>query len=304
MIDELCPTAVFIGIPPEKHGSTKAPNNLLLECVRRRIHVFLEKPISCHPLDDVELLAREVDQATKEGVIVSVGYMFRYSKAVLRVKELIEDFGHVKAFSARYMCAYTNLSRPMWWDVKSSGGPIIEQATHFCDLARFLCGEIDFDSIRALSVKQHHARGHLKHCPSNVDEQLIPQSRRVPRVTTAFWKFEHGGVGNLTHGVLLHKDKYETEIEIWGDGYRIELEDPYGKCRLKYRAPHSEETVTEQNFDDDAYLEEDRVFLEALMDRSKCKHIQSPYHDAVNTYKFTWKITEQANSDNEATSDN
>ena len=95
-------------------------------------------------------------------------------------------------------------------------------------------------------------------------------------------------------GVLLHKDKYETEIEVWGDGYRIELEDPYGKCLLRIRAPHSEETIIENHSGDDAYFEEDRVFLEAIADRTKIGCIQSPYNDAVNTYKLTWKITEQA----------
>merc|ERR1711879_809544 len=54
----------------------------------------------------------------------------------------------------------------------------------------------------------------------------------VPRLTTAHWRYESGAVGSLTHGVMLHGDTYECEMEVWGDGIRIRLEDPYGKARL------------------------------------------------------------------------
>jgi len=80
MLDTTKPDLVFIGIPPEKHGSCKAPNNLVQECAKRKIHMFVEKPISCHPLEDVESLSSEVHQySSSDNLIVSVGYMFRYS---------------------------------------------------------------------------------------------------------------------------------------------------------------------------------------------------------------------------------
>jgi len=209
------------------------------------------------------------------------------------MKELISKYGEPKAFNGRYMCAYSNLAKPMWWDTKSCGGPIIEQATHFCDLARFLCGEIDFESVRAIAIKQHHLAGQLSRIPENINEETIPQDRRIPRVTNAFWKFANGAIGTLMHGVLLHENKYETEIELWGDGYRMVLSDPYGACRLSVRGPNNEDVIVEEFGGEDAYYEEDRIFIEAILDPSRKQHIQSPYHDAVNTYKLTWLIAQQ-----------
>jgi hypothetical protein len=78
-------------------------------------------------------------------------------------------------------------------------------------------------------------------------EGKLEVNKRIPRgenykfignefiVTTAFWKFSSGAIGSLMHGVLLHGDKYENEIEILGDGYRICLIDPYGKCKVQVR---------------------------------------------------------------------
>lgn len=33
-----------------------------------------------------------------------------------------------------------------------TGGPIVEQATHFCDLSRFFAGEVELPSLNAIAV--------------------------------------------------------------------------------------------------------------------------------------------------------
>ena len=49
-------------------------------------------------------------------------------------------------------------------------------------------------------------------------------------------RFQGGGVGTLTHGVTLQGQKYETAIEVWADGLRMSLEEPYfPECRLRVR---------------------------------------------------------------------
>ena len=42
----------------------------------------------------------------------------------------------------------------MWhrWDTALSGGPIVEQATHFVDLMRFFAGEIIEETVKAVAV--------------------------------------------------------------------------------------------------------------------------------------------------------
>lgn len=283
--------AVIIGVPPGAHGSTKKPNSIEIECAAKGIHMLIEKPISCYPIDEVGQVADAIAKAEKQGLIVSVAYMFRYNKSLHKMREIIEQHGPIRAFNARYNCAYSTLNKAMWWDVEHCGGPIIEQATHFCDLARFLGGEINLDTLNAISIKQTDSAGDLSKIPPNIMnlEQGLPKERRIPRVTNAFWKYESGAIGSLMHGVLLHGQKYESEIEVWGDGYRMVLQDPYGKCSLGVRLSHSEEHEYHNFGDDDMYLHEMKAFLESIVNKND-KLVQSPYHDAYKTYEFSWKI--------------
>jgi len=289
MLDEVRPDAVFIGTPPLFHGSLEVPRDIELQCLKRNIHMFIEKPISCAPVAEIEVITKALQQGVQKGLVISVGYMFRYSKAVLKMKELINKYGAPRAFNARYNCAYTTISKHEWWDKEKCGGPIVEQATHFCDLARFLVGEVNLFSIQATALNETDSLGQLSRVPNTVFEQAIPIENRIPRVMAAFWRFESGAVGSLMHGVLLHEIKYESELEIWGDGYRLVLIDPYHKCQLSVRLPGSDKVEVFDFGNDDYYLSEDRVFIESIANKTSTI-IYSPYEDAANTYKLTMAI--------------
>ena len=52
----------------------------------------------------------------------------------------------------------------------------------------------------------------------------------------AQWMFEAGGVGSLVHGATLQGNRYEANLDIWADGLRMSLEDPYTEqCILRIR---------------------------------------------------------------------
>jgi len=125
-----------------------------------------------------------------------------------------------------------------------------------------------------------------------VDEPVPPEDR-APRCTAAVWRLESGAVASLTHGALLHRKKYESELEVWGDGLRMVLSDPYGACRLQIRRPHDEQTESADFADDDPYLTEDRVFIESVRN-GDASAIRSPYADAMKTYELTWSIRRAA----------
>jgi predicted dehydrogenase len=82
MINEIQIDAVIIGVPPLAHGAIKAPNSIEVDCAAKGIHMLVEKPISCHSLEEVQEVANAVQDAEKKGVVVSVAYMFRYNKAL------------------------------------------------------------------------------------------------------------------------------------------------------------------------------------------------------------------------------
>jgi predicted dehydrogenase len=203
----------------------------------------------------------------------------------------------VRALLARYNCAYAQINKSSWWDIRGSGGPIVEQATHFCDLARVLGGEADTASVTATCIPADSPAGRLAAVPLDADgesmEHDIPGEFRVPRVTVATWRFRDGGVANLAHACLLHGRKYESELEVWGDGLRMVLSDPYGECRLSIRRPHGEQTDTLDFSQDDPYLTQDAAFLEAVRTR-KPTAVRCPYSDAFRTHELTWAIRRAA----------
>ena len=68
-------------------------------------------------------------------------------------------------------------------------GPIIEQATHFCDLVRYLGGEVRSESVQGTSVpysSDPSSPGYLSAVPGNINEAALQPSQRIPRFTTGF----------------------------------------------------------------------------------------------------------------------
>ena len=223
------------------HGSSVSPLDIEVQCLEAGVHVFVEKPVSVVPPEQFIPYVSAVEKAAEEKqLIVSVGYMFRYHPAIQKMKSIIEKHGRpVLSINVRYICAYSELDHPFWWDVVKSGGPIVEQATHFCDLLRYLGGEVVPASISALAIPasdEMSSPGYLSHVPAIVKEDQLPKDHRVPRLTSAHWFYSSGAVGSLTHGVTLQGRKYETAIEVWADGLRLALQDPYfPECKLRVR---------------------------------------------------------------------
>jgi predicted dehydrogenase len=284
MLQLAAPHCVFIGVPPGAHGSSERPIELV--CARAGVHMFIEKPLSCAPANDIQGYAQELSELSKN-LVISVAYMFRYSDAIRKMRDLATEFGPVKLFQARYHCAYEKIGA-FWFDVSQSGGPIVEQATHFLDLGRYFCGDVDIGSVMGMSIKSTDAMGVLSKL--KVDESRVQPANRVPRVTHAMWKFKSGAMGTLCHSALLHGWAYETQLEIVGDGYQIVLKDPYGKCEMYVRSPTSDAgEVLNLQAGNDPYLEEIQTFIEACRTGDKSK-IASPYEDAVKTYLLSWAV--------------
>ncbi len=294
MLAEASPDAVFIGVPPNAHGGWASPTDIELACAAAGVHMFIEKPLACVPPEELAPVAEGLAEASATGLIVSVGYMFRYHKAVAEMERILaESSGPARAVIARYACAYSEIRKTEWWDVRCSGGPIVEQATHFVDLTRLLGGEAVAGSVQAVQISAASSAAELEDMPRldngrKVDE-AVPGNWRSPRCTAAVWRLAGGGVASLTHGALLHRKKYESELEVWGDGLRMVLQDPYGACRLSVRSPHGEQTETMDFAADDPYLTEDRVFIDAVRS-GDASGIRSTYVDAMKTYELTWAI--------------
>ena len=120
---------MFVGLPPSQHGDADHPVELAI--LQAGAHVFVEKPISAASGAEAVQYAKSVqDLADSRSLVVSVGYMMRYLKAVAKVRQLVQEHaaeGLPLAINMTYNCAYHTIPHHFWWDARMSGGPIVEQ---------------------------------------------------------------------------------------------------------------------------------------------------------------------------------
>lgn len=284
------PHAIWVGSPPAFRGQEQPGRDLEKNLVEAfpEVAIFIEKPVSTGPVDEAFAVSKVLDKANS---LVSVGYMLRYLKVVQKMKQILEENNlKVMATNARYVMAYEHTAKLDWWDKSRSCGPIVEQATHFCDLSRYFGGEVDLDTVMAHSLEHFEPAGQLSKMP--VPEEEVPADQRIPRITCATWKYESGAVGSLTHAVALQGYNYATELDVIADGYQLRLVDPYNAPVLYLRRPGDDhEEVIRYNADDPFFSEVSNLIDNIEKGRGSAP-ILSTYEDAVKTYALTWKIRE------------
>lgn len=93
MLDKEKPELVSIAVPTSFHYQ------IGMECIRRKIHVLIEKPIAMNIEEGEEL----IKESQKKGVVLMVGHVERYNPAIKKTKELIKEgvFGEIISLNAR-----------------------------------------------------------------------------------------------------------------------------------------------------------------------------------------------------------
>jgi len=290
------PRAVIVGSPPMFRGSLVPGRDIEMQILKffPGVAMFIEKPIATGPKHEIEGGFKIAKTIQDSKTICSVGYMLRYLKAVQMMKQIIDENQlTVMATIARYACAYESIAKPDWWDKSKSAGPIIEQGTHFCDLSRYFGGEVDISTVSAHSLEWDENAGHLSKMA--VDESKIAPENRIPRVTSAVWKYESGAVGSFIHAVALQGTNYSCELEVYADGYQLKLVNPYVQPTLYIRKPGDDHEQTIRFPDDDPFFSEVSNLIDIIEDIEEdpeAAQILSSYEDAVRTYEFTWAIRE------------
>ncbi|KAH9926150.1 putative oxidoreductase C terminal-domain-containing protein [Fomitopsis serialis] len=290
------PRAVVIGSPPMFRGTTQSGRDIELQVLKHfpGVALFVEKPVATGPSSEIEEAFKVSKAITDSQTVCSVGYMLRYLKAVQMMKQIIEENNlTVMATIARYACAYEAIAKPDWWDKSKSAGPIVEQGTHFCDLSRYFGGDVDMSTVQAHSLEWDENAGHLSKMV--VDETAIPPENRIPRVTSATWKYESGAVGSFTHLVALQGHDYSCELEVYADGYQLKLVNPYVQPVLYIRKPGSDHEESHRFPDDDPFFSEISVLIDNVEDIEEdpeTSTILSTFEDACRTYQLTWAIRE------------
>ncbi|KIY50862.1 hypothetical protein FISHEDRAFT_71176 [Fistulina hepatica ATCC 64428] len=280
------PKMIVVGSPPMFRGTFKPGRDIEIQILKHfpGVALFIEKPITTGPVEEIEDGYKIAKMVEDSGTVCSIGYMLRYLKAVQMMKQILEEENlTVMATIARYACAYEAIQKPDWWDKSKSAGPIIEQGTHFCDLSRYFGGEVDISSVSAHSLEWNDNAGHLS--KQRIDETAIAPENRIPRVTSATWKYESGAVGTMTHLVALQGTNYSCELEV--------LVNPYVQPMLYVRRPGDDHEQTYTFPDDDPFFSEVSNLIDIVEDIEEdpdAANILSTYEDAVRSYELTWAI--------------
>ena len=183
MLDEQHPDVVYVAVPPS------AAIAVCEQLVERGIPFLTEKPLSAMDPDGPARVAAAV--AAKR-LVVAVGYHLRALEPLPEVRErLLANPAHL--VTARWL---SGTPAPAWWLREVvGGGQVVEQATHFYDLARHLVGEASV--VGAVSTRE---------------EPVVPAGADVADATAAVLRFESGAVGSFANSRRLANAVVEMEL--------------------------------------------------------------------------------------------
>jgi len=113
---------------------------LILECIRHRLPVFMEKP-PCHTLSAGKRIAAALSEPQ---LLHSVAFPHRHNEALAHALALVHEQPLTQINFAIHTPMATNppavgvVSLPHLWE--RSGGLVGDQGIHYVDLARYVCG--------------------------------------------------------------------------------------------------------------------------------------------------------------------
>ncbi|MFH1101850.1 MAG: Gfo/Idh/MocA family oxidoreductase [Methanobacteriota archaeon] len=116
--------AVTVTTPSDTHYE------VVSECLHAGKHVLVEKPIA----ESVKQGKKLVELARSKEVVLSVGYLYRFSNAIRRTRELLPDLGNLEYITCRYM----HSTKPP----RQDSGVILNLGVHVIDMLNFITGEI------------------------------------------------------------------------------------------------------------------------------------------------------------------
>jgi myo-inositol 2-dehydrogenase / D-chiro-inositol 1-dehydrogenase len=243
---------LYVGVPPHQHGE---PEDVAIEA---GVPIFLEKPLA-NDLATAEDIGKRVAAA---GLLVSVGYQWRYLDTLRTVLERLE------AAPARMVLgAWLDKApgAPWWADEAASGGQVIEQLTHVLDVARVVAGEVAV--VRADAARDPQGPGTIAHA------------------STSTVRFAGGAVGSFSSSCLL-TGGYRIALEVLAPGVAMRLTER----DLTTLDADGERTVAAAV---DPILEADRAFVAAVRTGS-ADGVAVPYEEALRTHRLACALTDAA----------
>ncbi len=218
--------------------------------------IFIEKPIAL----DLATAQAYRGAVADASVVNATGFQLRYSPLTERTRQLIagRKVTHVRTMVTTGY--YLKMDVPLWFlQRRHSGGPLLEQAIHVFDMARYLVGDITQVFARA-------------------DRLTYPDVADLDSEDTMalLYRFDNGALG--THLDSCAMTTFNWEIELFGMDWRLLVD--FARKRLSGYL--GTQAIDEQFEDVDLHVREIRAFIAAVR-ASGTADIRSDFADATET---------------------
>lgn len=259
------PDIAFITNPTYLHVETA------LECAKRNIDLFIEKPIS-HSLENIDKLENEIK---KRKLVTYVAYNLRFHPVIESLKELTSKDEKPIDFKVK-CCSYLPDWRPKqdysksYSAKKELGGGVILDVSHEFDYISWLFGEIKkidgyCDKISDLKINCEDIVEAYITCSSNIvgDLHLDCFSRNNERIIQVNYD-DKLIEGDLIENNIKIIDKNGKEKKI---SYKCNIDDTYKKQIKYFFAQYQDKNYNIMN----NYLEASKTFKKIMnFKKEKC----------------------------------
>jgi myo-inositol 2-dehydrogenase/D-chiro-inositol 1-dehydrogenase len=249
--------AAWVCVPPYAHGGIEAA------LIAAGIPFFVEKPLAADRATP-EAIATALE---RNPVLAAVGYHWRAMDTIAEVRATIAENPPRLVLGAWHDA----MPPPAWWRHQAtSGGQIVEQATHLFDTARHLMGEATVVSATA----------------THYGQAAYPDAD-VADVSAAILRFASGATGVLTATCLLGGLAAQY-VQLVCERLLITIT----RHGVVYDTSRNLREVLLGN---DPFQVEDRTFLKAIRSHDP-QHLLCSYADALRTHRLCFDAVEAADS--------
>jgi myo-inositol 2-dehydrogenase / D-chiro-inositol 1-dehydrogenase len=248
--------AVYVCVPPFAHGPAER------DVIAAGVPLFVEKPISL----DRDIAVSLAAEIAERNLLTAVGHHWRYLAIADQARAALAG-RDVRLVTGAWLDKVPPVG---WWPHRDrSGGPVVEQAAHVLDLARYLVGEITQVSAVGSGT------------PPAVPGADIDGS------TVATLRFAGGAIGTLAATCVLGW-KERAGLEIYADGLALSVAED----ELTIRS--GDDVTTVPSDPESARVAVDAAFIRAV--RGEEQDIRVPYAEALRTHELALAVATSAAS--------
>jgi predicted dehydrogenase len=266
MIEKEKPEAVFVAVPTKFHA------DIVKSLVRRKIHVFVEKPLSLTAAESKDL----VDLARENGVVNQVGYHNKFIGTFQEVARLLKNnaLGDIHHFVGESYGPVVIRAKQETWrsDPKEGGGCLMDYASHVIDLLNYVVGPID--AVKGAILKSFYSR--------NVEDgvfSLLELGSGVSGMLSVNWSDDTYRKMSTSLTILGSKGKIIT------DANELKVHFKTDDCPEGYTKGWNIKYVTELSPQVDFYLRGEEY--SAQIDHF-VKAVQKQIPNTINNFESAW----------------